>query len=127
MALHIKRVYDQPRESDGVRILVDRLWPRGLSKEKACLDEWGKELSPSGPLRRWFGHKEERFLEFSALYRAELDTSTEAQITAQQILLRSRTGTVTLLYGAKDPQINHASVLKVYLDDLADGADMEEA
>ncbi len=123
MALQIKRIYDPPTESDGVRVLVDRLWPRGLSRERACLDGWVKALAPSSRLRTWFGHKAENFEEFAALYRAQLDADTEAQAAARQLLLQSRTGTVTLLYGARDPQINHAVVLKAYLDDLAKRAD----
>ena len=127
MTLKIKRVYDPPQESDGSRILVDRLWPRGLSKDKARLDGWAKTLAPSGQLRAWFGHRAERFAEFSALYRAELNAGAEAQIAARQILLRSGTGAVTLLYGAKDPEINHAVVLKEYLEQLAEGTDKERA
>lgn len=117
MALQIKRIYDAAEESDGVRLLVDRLWPRGVSKESARLDGWAKELAPSPALRVWFGHKAERFGEFAALYRAELEASPEAQAAARQILLRSGKERVTLLYGAKDPQINHAAVLKAYLEE----------
>lgn len=116
MALQIKRIYDPFQERDGMRLLVDRLWPRGISKEQARLDRWVKELAPSRQLRIWFGHKPEKFEEFAVLYRAELDTSAEAQATAQQIVLQSRETMITLLYGAKDPQINHAIILKAYLE-----------
>lgn len=118
MALQIKRVYDPPMEGDGVRILVDRLWPRGLSKERASLDGWVKALAPSSQLRTWFGHKAENFEQFAALYRAEMDASAEVQTAARQILIQSKTGTVTLLYAAKDSRINHAVILKAYLEAL---------
>ena len=115
MALQIKRIYDSFQDSDGVRLLVDRLWPRGISKEDAHLDGWLKDLAPSQQLRMWFGHKAEHFAEFALLYRAELDASAQAQAAAQQVILQSKKTMVTLLYGAKDPQINHAVVLRTYL------------
>lgn len=116
MALQIKRIYDPFQESDGIRLLVDRLWPRGIAKVNAHLDGWVKELAPSSQLRIWFGHKAENFEEFAALYRAELDTSAEAQAAARQVILQSKENMVTLLYGAKDPQVNHAIILKEYLE-----------
>ncbi|MEA5016360.1 MAG: DUF488 family protein [Candidatus Limiplasma sp.] len=119
MALQIKRIYDPFQESDGIRLLVDRLWPRGISKEKARLDGWVKELSPSPQLRTWFGHKAEHFEEFAGLYRAELTANPQAQAAAEQVVFQSKEGNVTLLYGAKDPQINHAVVLKAYLEELS--------
>ena len=119
MAIQIKRVYDPFGESDGIRLLVDRLWPRVISKEHAQLDGWIKELAPSSQLREWFGHKAERFEEFAALYQAELDANAEAQSAVRQILLQSRGNMVTLLYGAKDPKINHAIILKAYLESKA--------
>lgn len=105
----IKRVYDKPAETDGTRILVDRLWPRGLSKRKAALDGWNKDVAPSPALRKWFGHRPERFTEFAKRYRAELkdnDAVTE---------LRATKGKLTLLHGAKDTKINHAIVLAAVL------------
>ncbi|MGI6162175.1 MAG: DUF488 domain-containing protein [Christensenellales bacterium] len=117
MALRIKRIYDAFDKSDGVRLLVDRLWPRGVKKEDARLDGWLKELTPSPELRKWFGHKPENFSEFASLYRAELAASAEAQAAARQVILQSKESTVTLLYAAKDPQINHAIILKAYLDE----------
>lgn len=116
MALQIKRIYDSFQESDGIRLLVDRLWPRGISKEKAHLDGWVKELAPSRQLRIWFGHRAENFEKFAVLYRAELDADAEAQAAARQVILQSKATMVTLLYGAKDPQINHAVILKEYLE-----------
>ena len=117
MALQIKRIYDSFQADDGIRLLVDRLWPRGISKEKAHLDGWLKELAPSQELRQWFGHKAENFPEFAALYRDELEISPEAQKTVKQVILQSKENTVTLLYGAKDPNVNHAVVLMAYLDE----------
>ena len=108
MALHLKRVYDEPAKSDGTRILVDRLWPRGLSKEKAHIDLWLKDVAPSNELRKWFGHDPERWPEFRARYRAEARKNS-----AQMALLRKAVGKgpATLVYGAKDEQHNQAVVL----------------
>ena len=101
----IKRAYDRPSDKDGTRILVDRLWPRGLSKRKAALDDWAKEVAPSPALRKWFGHRETRFAEFAKRYRAELRHNPALDA------LRARKGKVTLVYAARDPKINHAAVL----------------
>jgi len=117
MPIQIKRIYEPVEESDGIRLLIDRLWPRGVSKEKAHIDGWVKELAPSSQLRVWFGHKPENFEHFAALYRAELDANPQAQTKARQIILQSNENTVTLLYGAKDPKINHAIILKAYLEE----------
>ncbi|MGI6361554.1 MAG: DUF488 domain-containing protein [Bacillota bacterium] len=116
MPIQIRRIYDPILESDGMRFLVDRLWPRGISKKGAHLDGWLKELAPSVDLRIWFGHKAENFEQFAALYRAELDGNAEAKATGRRIILQSKQNMVTLLYGAKDPQINHAVILKDYLE-----------
>lgn len=101
----IKRAYDPPAATDGTRILVDRLWPRGLSKKKAALDGWNKQVAPSPALRQWFGHRPERFQEFAKRYRAELKGNPAVAE------LRALKGKVTLVYGARDPAINHAVVL----------------
>jgi uncharacterized protein YeaO (DUF488 family) len=101
----IKRAYEPAVRSDGSRILVDRLWPRGISKRKAALDGWMKEVAPSPALRKWFGHKPERFKDFAKRYRAELKGNPALED------LRALKGKVTLVYGAKDPKINHAAVL----------------
>jgi uncharacterized protein YeaO (DUF488 family) len=110
--INIKRIYDEPTDSDGYRVLVDRLWPRGVSKKDARLDEWDKEIAPSPELRKWFDHKEERFQEFSRLYREEL-TAKPKELNRLKALAKREV--VTLLYGAKDPAINHAVVLKKLL------------
>ena len=109
----IKRVYEEASESDGYRILVDRLWPRGVSKEEAKLDEWDKIIAPSTELRKWFDHKEERLQEFEIRYKEELLQQEEELNRLRKI---ATTKKITLLYGAKDPVINQAIVLKNILN-----------
>lgn len=108
MAIRIKRAYEQSEPSDGYRILIDRLWPRGVTKEKAHLDEWAKELAPTPELRRWFGHDPDRFDEFRRRYREELVARNQE---LQELRKRARKGTVTLVYGARDTEHNGAVVL----------------
>lgn len=115
MNIQIKRVYDAPEESDGTRILVDRLWPRGIKKETLQLDDWAKVLAPSTEARKAFAHKAENFGEFKGRYEAELDQSAEAHEYVST-LAASDPPVVTLLYAAKDPQVNHAIVLKGWLE-----------
>lgn len=110
----IKRIYDAPEKSDGARVLVDRLWPRGISKEEADLDLWLKDIAPSNELRTWFGHKPERFTEFSKKYIAELSVNP-ALATLQELAHKHEQ--LTLLYGAKDPDHNQAVVLKKLLEE----------
>jgi uncharacterized protein YeaO (DUF488 family) len=117
MTIAIKRVYDPPSPSDGFRVLVDRLWPRGLTKEKAALDLWAKEVAPSPELRKEFNHKPEKFAEFKKLYRFELSRNP-ALAQFRRELKRPK---VTLLFGAHDPKINHAAVLAEYLKQSAQG------
>ena len=107
--LRLKRAYDPPASSDGVRILVDRLWPRGVSKEKASLDEWEKDIAPSTELRKWFGHDPERWAEFQRRYRAEL---REHDDILKRIRALAKSHTVTLVYSAHDEEHNDAVVLK---------------
>ncbi|HEV7959794.1 MAG TPA: DUF488 family protein [Rhizomicrobium sp.] len=111
MTIIIKRVYDPPKPSDGFRILVDRLWPRGLTKEKAALDLWARDIAPSTELRQEFNHRLEKFAEFRRHYRLELPKNP-ALIAFRREMKRPK---VTLLFGARDPQINHAVVLAEYL------------
>lgn len=107
----LKRVYDQASADDGARILVDRLWPRGVTKERAELDEWDKELSPSNDLRKWFhADRDERYPEFARRYEAELATP-EQQERLDALRKRAKSGRVTLLTGSKDPEHSHLSVL----------------
>ncbi len=106
--IKIKRIYEHLAEDDGYRMLIDRLWPRGVSKVAAQLDEWNKTIAPSVELRKWFDHKTERFDEFSKLYEEELLGN---QVELNRIKTIAKRERVTLLYGAKDPNINHAIVL----------------
>ena len=110
--LRLKRVYEPRAKADGHRILVDRLWPRGLSKKKAAVDEWLKEIAPSAELRRWFHHDPERWPEFQKRYRQELRAHDDV---LRKIVDRATRGTVTLLYSAHDPLHNGALVLRDYL------------
>jgi uncharacterized protein YeaO (DUF488 family) len=112
MQIRIKRVYEQPDKEDGMRILVDRLWPRGLTKEKASVDLWLKEIAPSTELRKWFGHEPDKWKEFEARYRAELTKNKDQVALLQQEIAK---GPVTLLFGAKDQEHNEAVVLQKFL------------
>jgi uncharacterized protein YeaO (DUF488 family) len=112
-----KRAYDPPEESDGARILVDRLWPRGLRKENAALSVWLKEVAPSPELRKWFGHDPARWDEFSHRYRAELAGNCEAHDAVVRLTELLKRRHVTLLYAAHDTAHNHALVLAAYLCD----------
>lgn len=112
MALALKRVYEPPADTDGKRVLVERLWPRGLSKDRVAIDLWLKEVAPTTELRKWFGHDPEKWPEFQKRYRAELKTNpalAELRELASQ-------GDVTLIYSAHDEQHNAAVVLKHVLD-----------
>ena len=106
--LRIKRVYEPQTRSDGRRILVDRLWPRGLSKKKAAVDDWIKDIAPSAKLRRWFGHDPRRWPEFRRRYRHELRAHADLM---RALTARASRGNVTLVYGARDEQHNDAVVL----------------
>jgi uncharacterized protein YeaO (DUF488 family) len=112
MTFETKRIYDPPGPDDGVRILVDRLWPRGVAKARASLDGWMKDIAPTLALRTWFGHRPERFSEFSKRYKEEL----AANPLVTDLCKLGRHKKVTLLYGARDPDINHAVVLAAALN-----------
>jgi uncharacterized protein YeaO (DUF488 family) len=109
----IKRVYDQPEAGDGLRILIDRLWPRGLSKASLELVAWPKELSPSNELRKWYGHDPQRYVEFRRLYRSELATHKD-QLAALCATIKGRTA--TLLTATRELDLSHASVLRDLLN-----------
>lgn len=109
----IKRIYESPESDDGYRVLVDRLWPRGISKERAALDEWAKDIAPTNELRQWFGHDPEKFAEFSSRYTEELDDNSVAATLKQQW---QEYPVVTLLYSAKDIEHNQAAVLQQWLE-----------
>jgi uncharacterized protein YeaO (DUF488 family) len=112
--VRVRRVYEQPSPDDGVRLLVDRLWPRGVSKAKAHLDEWFKDVAPSDDLRRWYGHDPERFPEFRRRYLSELREPERAAALARLTEAASR-GTVTLLTATKDAGHSEAAVLAALL------------
>lgn len=113
MKIQIKRIYEKAANRDGHRILVDRIWPRGVSKEDAQLDDWNKDIAPSTDLRKWFDHKEDRFPEFKKRYKKELSKQTEP---LKEIASIAKEKQVTLLFGAKDENHNQAVVLKEYLE-----------
>ena len=108
--IRIKRVYDAPEPKDGHRVLVDRLWPRGLTKDEAHVDAWMKDLAPSDELRRWFAHDPERFAEFRRRYREEL-RQEPARSQLAELARRAARETISLVYGAKDVEHNNAVVL----------------
>lgn len=116
MDIRIKRVYEPAEASDGFRVLVDRLWPRGLRKDAAQLDEWAKEVAPSTDLRRWFAHDPERYDEFVHRYHAELDRNDAVRRLRRQA---AEHGTLTLLYSAHDEEHNQATALLAYLTGAA--------
>lgn len=113
--IRIKRIYDAASPDDGQRVLVDRLWPRGVTKERAALDDWAKDVAPSTELRKWFGHDAVKMDAFATKYRAELESDPAKQKAVEGLLDRARKGTVTLLYGARDTVHNEAAVLADYL------------
>jgi uncharacterized protein YeaO (DUF488 family) len=114
MDIRTKRIYDDPEPGDGTRVLVDRLWPRGVSKDDAQLDAWVKSVAPSTELREWYDHDTERWDQFRERYRSELE---ETEDGIDQLLEFASSGTLTLLYAAKDREHNNAVVLNQYLDE----------
>ncbi len=113
MSIRLKRAYEFAARSDGYRILVDRIWPRGVPREALMLDDWIKDVAPSTGLRKWFKHEQSKWREFKRLYYRELDARPEA---VASLLAKCRGQTVTLVFGAKDPTYNHAIALKDYLE-----------
>jgi uncharacterized protein YeaO (DUF488 family) len=118
MSIQIRRAYDPPGRGDGYRVLVDRVWPRGVSKDDLDLDEWRKEIAPSTRLRKWFGHDPDRWKEFQQRYFVELEGK---QDSVQELMKRARQGRVTLVYGARDRDHNQAVALSAYLRARAAG------
>ncbi|MYV04974.1 MULTISPECIES: DUF488 domain-containing protein [Furfurilactobacillus] len=116
MALQLKRIYEAPAASDGQRIFVDRLWARGISKERAALTDWDKEIAPSAELRKQFGHDPEKFPAFKREYERELATNEMTKAFIEKIRSGLAAGNVTLLFGAKDEQHNNAVVLKEFIE-----------
>lgn len=113
MQIWLRRAYDGPGRQDGTRVLVDRIWPRGVRKDEAAIDLWLKDLAPSTELRRWFGHDPARWDEFRRRYHRELQGRPEA---LEQLRALARQGRVTLVYGARDQRHNNAVALKEYLE-----------
>jgi uncharacterized protein YeaO (DUF488 family) len=116
--IRTKRAYDPPSPNDGLRVLIDRLWPRGVTKERARIDRWSRELAPSTELRRWYGHDPTRFARFRERYRTELLRQREALAA---LAVESEKGPVTLVYAAKDAQHCNATVLKELLSEVLRG------
>jgi uncharacterized protein YeaO (DUF488 family) len=117
MALRVKRVYEEPEEVDGERVLVDRIWPRGLSKDNVRLSDWRKELAPSNDLRKWFGHDPERWEEFKERYRAELEEAGTME-EVREISDMAEEGNVTFIFGAKNTEYNNARALEAFIREL---------
>lgn len=115
MKIRTKRVHDPPAESDGVRVLVDRLWPRGLSREAVACDAWVRDIAPSTELRRWFAHDPVRWRDFRSRYRAELDARPDS---IAELANLAGAGDLTLLYAARDRDHNQATVLREYLEEF---------
>ena len=113
MPIHLKRAYDKPARNDGQRILVDRLWPRGVSKNEARIDLWLKDIAPSSELRKWFNHDPEKWREFKTRYFRELPTHVDV---LQELASKARAGSVTLVFAAKNEEFNNAVAIKEYLD-----------
>ncbi len=114
--IRIRRIYEKPGPDDGFRVLIDRLWPRGLRKADAKVDLWAREAAPSTALRQWFGHRDERWEEFRRRYFEELD-SPKARESVRAILERVRSGDVTILFGAKNERHNNAVAFREYLEE----------
>jgi uncharacterized protein YeaO (DUF488 family) len=112
--VRVKRIYEEPSDADGHRVLIDRVWPRGVSRERARLAEWARELAPSADLRRWFAHDPAKFDRFRARYRDELAEHTDR---LAELRRRAQSGTLTILYGARDERHNNAVVLAELLRD----------
>ena len=119
--IKIKRIYDAPTPDDGIRILVDRLWPRGVSKEKAKVDLWLRETAPSNELRKWYGHDPKKWAEFRKRYFSDLDTKREL---VNQIVQKTKEGDVTLLYSSKEEKLNNAVALKEHISKKKKGGEM---
>jgi uncharacterized protein YeaO (DUF488 family) len=116
MAIKLKRVYDEPKQADGYRVLVDRIWPRGLSKDDARIDKWLKDVAPSDQLRKWFHEDSSRWAEFRKRYLSQLKENRE---TLKPLSKRAKKDRITLVYGSKDTEHNNAVVVKQYLEMLS--------
>jgi uncharacterized protein YeaO (DUF488 family) len=120
--IKIKRIYEAPTAEDGIRILIDRLWPRGLSKNSARVDLWLKEIAPSDKLRKWFAHDPKKWIEFKQKYFKELNPNQEL---VDLIIKKAKGGNVTLLFGAKEERFNNAVALKEYVETRGKGVELK--
>ncbi|KAA6447610.1 DUF488 domain-containing protein [Bacillus swezeyi] len=120
MPIILQRIYHENPQSEGRRILIDRVWPRGISKEKAKLDDWMKEIAPSPDLRKWFDHDPKKFAAFQQAYKDEIKQDALKQAKLKELRDMAREENLTLLYGAKDEVHNHAVVLKEILESCSD-------
>ena len=114
MAIQLKRAYDKPQKADGFRVLIDRIWPRGVRKEDLKLDQWLRSLAPSTELRQWFGHDPEKWGEFRKRYFRELDAHPDE---IKLLRDRMRDGPLTIVFGSREQRFNNATALKEYLED----------
>ncbi|NPC91716.1 DUF488 domain-containing protein [Bacillus sp. WMMC1349] len=117
MTIVLQRIYENNSQLKGHRVLVDRVWPRGISKDEANLDEWMKDLAPSSSLRKWFNHEPQKFTEFKQIYQAEIMQDNEKQKKLNELIELATEKKIILLYGAKDERHNHAVVLKELLNE----------
>lgn len=117
LTIRIERIYDNPKTNNSFRILVDRLWPRGLSKDKTRIDLWQKDIAPSNTLRKWFGHDEKKWDEFKRKYFKELDKKSNSEVVDEIIRMAKEYSSITLLYGTKEERFNNAVALKEYLEE----------
>lgn len=113
MNIKIKRIYDEPTKDDGKRVLVDRLWPRGISKDRAKIDLWAKDIAPSHELRKWFNHDPDKWIEFEEKYFSQLDSKTESLIPIFELIKNYK---VTFIFSSKEIKLNNAAVLKQYIE-----------
>ncbi|RSL33003.1 DUF488 family protein [Salibacterium salarium] len=118
MSIQIKRIYEEPSIHDGHRVLVDKVWPRGISKEKANLDEWAKEITPSPDLRKWFNHEKAKFAGFADEYQKELQSKKESRQKLLELAKKAEEEKVTLLFAAKDEHNNHAVLLQQWIEEM---------
>lgn len=115
MDIKIKRIYDEPANEDGKRIFVDRLWPRGITKERARIDLWAKDIAPSHALRKWFGHDPGKWSEFKKRYFSELDSNTTSLKSISELVSNNN---VTFIFSSKEPRFNNAAALKQYFETM---------
>ena len=113
MSVNLKRVYDEPKKDDGYRVLVDRLWPRGITKQKARIDEWVRDIAPTNELRKWFHQHDYEWQEFQRRYKAYLRANKDR---IEPLVTRAKTEKVTLVYASKRTELNNATVLKDYIE-----------